>query len=118
MIPYVAINSRFYQERAASYFGKRSYGGRLASVLVSNANHFGPNDFVTQNNNQRTVCARPRPPPEDKFTTTRKTQNRVVRTVARITLASYRSFVGEEGWKPLKALVGKKKLLVGEVKIQ
>lgn len=117
-IPYVAIDSMFNVETSSKIFNGKNFGGLLAKVLVRKANHFGPNDFFPSNENQKALCAVARRPPEASFTTTRCMQHRVIQTVARITLAAYRSFERKDGFKPILGLLEKKKLLVEKVKIQ
>lgn len=79
------INSQFRNLSTSNTFREQitSSNGNLVSVALSDrVNHFGPNDFVTENPNQRPVCAQGRQPPEDAFTTDAETQSEAIGLIA------------------------------------
>lgn len=106
---YVLTHSSFYADDAAGFFDGKSFAGRAAIVALRNANHYAPGNFVTTNENQRPVCVRFRPPPEDVFTTTRIMQNRVIESIAETVRVAYDSNVAGEGLVRMKKLKKKRR---------
>lgn len=115
---HVAIHSKFYQSTITNVFSGKDFNSRTATVRIANANHYGPNNFVKQFGNQTPLCAGERRPPEDAFTTTRKTQNAVIDSITEVVFSSVNSFVDTNGLGALDSLTSEPKLLVEEVTIQ
>lgn len=86
----VEIYSGFYDENVDQFFAGKDFGGRVALVRIGSANHYGPNNFVEQNENQRPVCMRVRPPPEDTYLSTQMKQRRILRSIAATVVRAYR----------------------------
>lgn len=112
---HVVIHSLFGDERYGAFFEEASVKGRLALVRISDSNHYGPNDFERANDNQTPVCALPRQPPEDLFSTTKERQERVIRSVAKVVTSSHNVFVRGRSVERLTALTGKENLNVQNV---
>lgn len=114
---HVAIYSSF-QSTISNVFSGKTFNRLTATVRLQDANHYGPNNYVKQSDNQTPVCALKRRPPEDMFMTTRPKQNAVVDTITEVVVASFNSFVETRGLEPLTSLTTRDKLLVDEVVIQ
>lgn len=115
---HVAIHSKFYQSTISNVFSGMDFSRRTATVLIKDANHYGPNNFVTNFGNQTPQCAGLRRPPEDAFTTSRKIQNRAIDSIVEVIRSTYKSFVETNSLEGLSALPSLPKLLVENVIIQ
>eukprot|EP00177_Eucheuma_denticulatum_P004568 GFKZ01008313.1.p1 GENE.GFKZ01008313.1~~GFKZ01008313.1.p1 ORF type:complete len:226 (-),score=17.92 GFKZ01008313.1:161-838(-) len=103
------IHSPFFENVVNDFVAGRNFRGRLAVVRIGSANHYGPVDFVSENQNQRPVCAIVRPPPEDMYASTAATQRRVIRSIAATVVALTR------GSERVEGLLGKDHLDVDNV---
>lgn len=115
---HVAIYSSFYQNTISNVFSGKAFNRLTATVRLQGANHYGPNNYQKQSDNQTPICALERRPPEDMFLTTRQKQNAIVDTITEVVVASFNTFVKKRRLEPLKSLTFKEKLLVDEVVIQ
>lgn len=111
---YLELHSSLKVSDVEAAFSGKSFEKRLASVLLGNANQYGPNNFVTENENQIPVCAGP---PNGDFTTTRDDQNRVIKTIARLAMAAYKAHANGKGLAGLKRFIGRKDFVVEEVSV-
>lgn len=92
------VVSPFYSEaRREADFNRFIVGSsraRVAEIVLKNGtNHFMINDYVPETRHAKTVCALDRSPPQDRFTSTRAVQQRVVRSCADVVIIAYNAFI-------------------------
>lgn len=115
---YVGIHSSFATDDVEAAFDGKSFGGKLATVLISNTNHFGPNNYIPDSDGQRPACAQARESPENMFATTRDEKNKVISTIARLTIAAYKAHTNGKSLNSLKRFIGKRDFSVEEVTVR
>lgn len=84
-------------------------------MLIAKANHYGVNNFISQDPNQRPLCSLGSFRLEDQFTTTKETQTQVVKTIAKVTNFMYREGLKGKGVDALFPLVDNQKLLIEKI---
>lgn len=62
--------------------------------MKSGTNHLGPINYVPETRHSGALCGLPRPPPEDKFVSTRETQTAVIASVGDIVTTAVKTFAG------------------------
>lgn len=109
------LHSPFLSDQVVYVLDGLPFGGKFVKVLIGNANHFGPNNFVDGLFDQTPICTLARAPPENAFRTDGFSQNRVIKSIARVIDSSFSVFVRGSREDRLTALTTDDSLFVEQV---
>lgn len=113
---FLEIHSEAESALVDELLSSTSFEKRLVSVELGMANGYGPNNFVSESDNQTPVCAEPSEA-EDGFRTTRDDQNRVIKTISRLSFAAYKAHENRKGLAALGRFVKRKDFVVNKVTV-
>lgn len=113
----IQLYSSFGSNNNAQFVQGKTFNKKVATMLIADSNHYGINDFVDENINQRPVCGLERPEPENMFTTTSKRQKKVLITISKIVVAAYNANMDGKDLQSLTRITERKDLLIEKIEI-
>ena len=114
---FIQLYSSFDSTSTEQFLKGKTFNKRAAIILIADCNHYGINDFVDENINQRPVCSLERPEPENTFTTTKKRQKQVLTTISKIITAAYKVHMDGKEIRSLQQMRDDKLLLIEKIEI-